>query len=515
MYLFKSLFYFNPSKFGDSVEDRLQRFEEINLALDLDGRTVHTEDSLGDGTNYVCFSRPLSTFGLEATSHVLMTFEENPRIFVAVTQDGDTPNHKVNQSLLLPALGDMRRQEPMSTGLGQEEFRLISDPEMHTEELTALLTVKERSAPLALISEHFQVEDKDLENSSQTTLITKRLTQKQLTAFNEFVGPSHSIPRKGLRIFSSTPNFSITRDAARHPVIFGEELTDWETVVWRKTRKAAFRDTKIFEAETKVLSAKILLERSRRAITKSETDSEDIDILKKSNLELQERVATLSREVAQLEQAIQEQQLELLNGSDLYSKLFRKHQYLENKFRENGFFEIPVDKDESGLWDEVPNSFAEIVERIPDTNHLVFTGSLEGVNWCDEQADILPPLIKCRDVLRAMEAYASVKRQDLPAKFSGSFFDYLKDTKGSDFKVSPQVISMKESEQVRNNPKLREQRVFKVPAEVSIHETEFMEAHAKLRVVGGSAIRMHFFDDTTNTGKIFIGYIGKHLPLPK
>jgi hypothetical protein len=53
-----------------------------------------------------------------------------------------------------------------------------------------------------------------------------------------------------------------------------------------------------------------------------------------------------------------------------------------------------------------------------------------------------------------------------------------------------------------------------VPAEVSIQEQEFMEAHAKLRVVGGSAIRMHFYDDTANTGKIYIGYIGKHLPLP-
>ena len=514
MYLFKSLFYFNPSKYGDSVEDRLQRFEEINLLSDTGNSSLRTEDSLGDGTDYVCFSTPLSALGFEATSHVLMTFEENPRVFASVTQDEESHSLSVNQSFMLPALERLRKEESLSAGLGLEETGMIQNPDLGPEELADLLLVKERGAPIAIISETFEIENADLENQAQTTLITRRFTKDQLGRFNDYVGPSHSIPRRGLRIFSSAPRYSVSGDGVRHPVIFGEELTDLESPVWRKTRKAAFSDTKVFEAEVSVLSAKLLLSRANMSITISETDSEDLTALKNTVLELKENVSALSRKVAQLEQAYQDQELELLNSMDFYSTLHRRYQYLEKKFREHGFFEYQQDQGASDFWEDVPNSFAEIVEKIPETNHLVFTGSLDGIKWCDEQADIMTPLIKCMDVLKAMEAYATLKLDSGSDKFSGSFFDYLKDTKGSTFKVSPQVISMKESEQVRNNPKLRDERLFKVPAEVSIQEQEFMEAHAKLRVVGGSAIRMHFYDDTANTGKIYIGYIGKHLTLP-
>lgn len=514
MYLFKSLFYFNPGKYGDSVEERLQRFEEINRVSDPEKKSLRTEDSLGDGTDYVCFSTQLAGLGFEATSHILMTFEENPRVFTSVTQDEESPRHAVNLSLMLPALEKLRKEESLSAELGLEETGMILNPDLRPEEIADLLLVKERASPLALISETFEIENAELENQAQTTLITRRLTQDQLVRFNDYVGPSHSIPRKGLRIFSYAPRYSVSGDGVRHPVIFGEELTDLESLVWRKTRKAAFSDTKVFEAEVSVLSAKLLLSRANMSITISETDSEDLTALKNTVLELKETVSSLSRKVAQLEQAYQDQELELLNSMDFYSTLHRRYQYLEKKFREHGFFEYQPDQGLNEFWEDVPNSFAEIVEKIPETNHLVFTGSLDGIKWCDEQADIMTPLIKCMDVMKAMEAYATLKLESGSDKFSGSFFDYLKDTKGSTFKVSPQVISMKESEQVRNNPKLRDERLFKVPAEVSIQEQEFMEAHAKLRVVGGSAIRMHFYDDTANTGKIYIGYIGKHLPLP-
>jgi hypothetical protein len=40
-----------------------------------------------------------------------------------------------------------------------------------------------------------------------------------------------------------------------------------------------------------------------------------------------------------------------------------------------------------------------------------------------------------------------------------------------------------------------------------------MEAHVKLRSVGYPAPRMYFHDDSGGaTGKIWIGYLGDHLP---
>ena len=43
----------------------------------------------------------------------------------------------------------------------------------------------------------------------------------------------------------------------------------------------------------------------------------------------------------------------------------------------------------------------------------------------------------------------------------------------------------------------------------------YMGAHVKLTNGGSIALRLHFHDDTAQgkTGKIYIGYIGEHLPL--
>jgi hypothetical protein len=62
-----------------------------------------------------------------------------------------------------------------------------------------------------------------------------------------------------------------------------------------------------------------------------------------------------------------------------------------------------------------------------------------------------------------------------------------------------------ESETVRNNPEMRSKREFYLPNA----EKKFFENHIKL-----NGIRIHFYPNTNNK-KIYIGYIGKHLPTKK
>jgi hypothetical protein len=64
---------------------------------------------------------------------------------------------------------------------------------------------------------------------------------------------------------------------------------------------------------------------------------------------------------------------------------------------------------------------------------------------------------------------------------------------------------------VLNNPSWRNQRVFRVPTTVSSEGFALMAAHFRPTRHDSFAIRMHYLDDTENTGKIYIGYIGKHL----
>jgi len=63
-----------------------------------------------------------------------------------------------------------------------------------------------------------------------------------------------------------------------------------------------------------------------------------------------------------------------------------------------------------------------------------------------------------------------------------------------------------ESQTVANNPEMRSKREFYLPN----GEKEFFENHIKL----SSGIRIHFYHNTDEK-RIYIGYIGKHLPTKK
>ncbi len=43
----------------------------------------------------------------------------------------------------------------------------------------------------------------------------------------------------------------------------------------------------------------------------------------------------------------------------------------------------------------------------------------------------------------------------------------------------------------------------------------FMSEHLKLGQYRSVAPRLHFFHDGRNTGKVYVGYIGRHLPNTK
>jgi len=64
-----------------------------------------------------------------------------------------------------------------------------------------------------------------------------------------------------------------------------------------------------------------------------------------------------------------------------------------------------------------------------------------------------------------------------------------------------------ESESVTNQPYLKNQRLFDVPAEVNSKLKDFMFSHITI----GKRLHIHFLDDFATTGKIYIGRIGNHL----
>ena len=76
---------------------------------------------------------------------------------------------------------------------------------------------------------------------------------------------------------------------------------------------------------------------------------------------------------------------------------------------------------------------------------------------------------------------------------------------------APGAHSTQESDSVERSPRLRKLRVFPVPRDVCPDGAIFMGAHFKIARKGLVSPRMHYHD-AGHTGKIYVGYIGKHLP---
>ena len=94
------------------------------------------------------------------------------------------------------------------------------------------------------------------------------------------------------------------------------------------------------------------------------------------------------------------------------------------------------------------------------------------------------------------------------AKFSGDFLNWC-ETSGDAFVWHAQNISMRESETVHNNERLRSQRILPISTKVDPSGKTFMQAHLKFG--GSSAPRLYFFDDSKGqTGKIHVGGIDPH-----
>ncbi|WP_157099326.1 hypothetical protein [Microbispora sp. ATCC PTA-5024] len=117
---------------------------------------------------------------------------------------------------------------------------------------------------------------------------------------------------------------------------------------------------------------------------------------------------------------------------------------------------------------------------------------------------------KAWDAMRALDDFARARSS---GEFAGGFHDWCIHGEPGRRVIPLGMLAMRESTSVSNNAKFSEPRTFPVPHEVNPSGKIFMEAHVKLRAVGYPAPRLYFHDDSGGaTGKVWIGYLGDHLP---
>jgi hypothetical protein len=158
-----------------------------------------------------------------------------------------------------------------------------------------------------------------------------------------------------------------------------------------------------------------------------------------------------------------------------------------------------------------PGSFAELLERLDERmlSRVVFTGDSKNALELDDLDPLGTWAAKAWDVLRVLNGYADARRRE---EFSKGVHAYLGHTPPGRPGYPPGSHATQESDSVERSPRFYKLRIFPVPREIAADGALFMGAHFKIARKGLVSPRLHYHDGTGQTGKIYIGYIGRHLP---
>ncbi|MFJ9447668.1 hypothetical protein ACIRRH_38415 [Kitasatospora sp. NPDC101235] len=155
-----------------------------------------------------------------------------------------------------------------------------------------------------------------------------------------------------------------------------------------------------------------------------------------------------------------------------------------------------------------PETFTELMARLGEFPLVTFTGDQKNALALDE--------LQCAgagwarlawDGLTALQEYAEAA---VRGAAGGDFKQWCERTPEGCRRFPPRKAVRGESRTVFSHTKWKRERMLPVPECVDSSRRAFMGAH--LRIGGGrTAPRLHYLDDCSGSGRIYVGYIGLHL----
>ena len=251
------------------------------------------------------------------------------------------------------------------------------------------------------------------------------------------------------------------------------------------------------------LEARLLRERAQSAGALSE--------LRRKVDQQQEEIFRLEDETRAATELIEDAQLDEADLRDQIDRLERREQWLRERLRDKGDHEGAFAQSETmqGLPESArPKTLLEVAHTLGDgrLERVVFTGDLAVV--ADAQSrDMMGNAAQAAwDACCVLEDYARVVGDET---FSGSVEHYLKNLPDGCRGVPTKKHATGESVQTMNQ--YGADRVFPVPTSVDSGGRTTMEAHFKLASAGMASPRLYYLDRVRQDGKVYIGYIGRHL----
>lgn len=214
-------------------------------------------------------------------------------------------------------------------------------------------------------------------------------------------------------------------------------------------------------------------------------------------------------ELGELHKRVEDNALDLAQAEEELQAALREASILRSRLAQSTYPEAAYVEPDDEKW-EAPNTLEELIGRLKSPNRpaqrVEFTGSESAALEIDKRDAVGMYAKMFWQYIRVLHEYAEACVND---GFAGSVHTYL--TEGRGHGVTPTRHASRESDSVLHNTKWRAERVFPVPTDVDPTGKILMAAHFKPTHRDTFAPRMHYFDDTARTGKIYIGYIGRHL----
>lgn len=233
------------------------------------------------------------------------------------------------------------------------------------------------------------------------------------------------------------------------------------------------------------------------------------DLLEEVAEEAQEALAERDRHAdtaEQLQRAVGDLELEL-------SSELTRRQTAEQNARLLSVYQAPEEERDPEAIRLVelraPEQFSEVPDAMRKLREYVeFTGDAAVTAALDEYDTVNISAKKCWDGLLALHDYARARSAGV---HEGGLIDYLRTTPHGFRGFGVSNCATQESGPTMERKDLAEQRRFPVPTSVEQSGTVLMWPHLKLGKIGRISPRLHFHDDVAGTGKVYVGYIGRHL----
>ena len=239
----------------------------------------------------------------------------------------------------------------------------------------------------------------------------------------------------------------------------------------------------------------------------------EASVAKEQLTEAAEREEGLAEEVRALKQRLEDMELDLAQAEQDEAESQYELRVLRKRLSATSRAEDTYVAPEVDDWAS-PESIEELIQRLTPgrgqhsaLSLVEFTGNADAALQIDER---YPSGLYARTLwtfVRVLYDYAEAAIDGGP----GSVYLYLNDTEIEGTKCPLERHAAKESDTVMNNTSWRNERLLPVPKSVSADGQILMPAHFKPTHRDTFAPRMHYFDDTKQSGKIYIGYIGRHL----